>query len=135
MARKPYLTDLTDEQWSFIKPLIPQAEPGGRPRTVDVREVVNGILYLVRTGGAWRHLPHEFPPWGTTHYYYRRWRLDGTWGRIHDKIREKVRRQVDKQPTPSAGCLDSQSVKTDAPSKTVVMATTQAKKPLAASVF
>ena len=75
MARKPYPSDLTDAQWSLIAPLIPDADPGGRPRTVEIREVINGILYLVRTGCAWRHLPHEFPPWGTTHYYYyRRWR-------------------------------------------------------------
>ena len=74
-----------------------------------MREVINGILYLVRTGCAWRHLPHEFPPWGTTHYYYRRWRLDGTWEHIHNKLREKVRRGVGKKPTPSAGVIDSQS--------------------------
>ena len=134
MARKPYPSDLTDAQWSLIAPLIPDADPGGRPRTVEIREVINGILYLVRTGCAWRHLPHEFPPWGTTHYYYRRWRLDGTWERIHNKLREKVRRGVGKTPTPSVGVLDSQSVKTDAPSKTAATATTRARRPLAASV-
>ena len=135
MARKPYPTDLTDAQWSLIAPLIPAADPGGRPRTVEMREVINGILYLVRTGCAWRHLPHEFPPWGTTHYYYRRWRLDGTWEHIHNKLREKVRRGVGKKPTPSAGVIDSQSVKTDAPSKTTATATTRARKYLAESVL
>ena len=133
MARKPYPSDLTDEQWPLIKPLIPNADPGGRPRSVDMREVVNGILYLVRTGCAWRHLPHDLPPWGTVHYYYRRFRLDGSWERIHDRLRSRVRRQAGKKPTPSAGVIDSQSVKTDAPSKTTATATTRARKPLAAS--
>src|SRR3954471_10915680 len=76
MIRKPYTTDLTDAQWARIAPLIPPAIPGGRRRTVNVREVVTAILYFVRTGCQWRSLPHEFPPWGTVHYYYRRWRLE-----------------------------------------------------------
>jgi putative transposase len=128
-----YPSDLTDRQWSIIEPLIPPAEPGGRERTVDMREVVNAILYLNRTGCSWRMLPHEFPPWGTVHYYYRRFRIDGSWQLIHDKLREKVRRKAGKKPTPSAAIIDSQSVKTDAPSKKAVTATTRARKPLAAS--
>ena len=128
MARKPYPSDLTTEQWSLIEPMIPPAEPGGRDRTVDMREVINGILYLNRTGCSWRQLPHEFPPWGTTHYYYRRFRLDGTWPLLHDKLREKVRRKVGKKPTPSAAVIDSQSVKTAAPQKGGRMVTTQARK-------
>ncbi len=128
MARKPYPSDLTIEQWSLIEPMIPPAEPGGRDRTVDMREVINGILYLNRTGCSWRQLPHEFPPWGTTHYYYRRFRLDGTWPLLHDKLREKVRRKVGKKPTPSAAVIDSQSVKTAAPQKGGRMVTTQARK-------
>ena len=79
--------------------------------------LLNGIVYLNRTGCSWRQLPHDFPPWGTTHYYYRRFRLDGTWERVHGKLREKVRRHVDKMPTPSAAVIDSQSVKTAAPQK------------------
>ena len=71
MIRKPYSTDLTDAQWARIAPLIPPAKPGGRRRSVNVREVVNAILYFVRTGCQWRNLPHDFPPWGTVHYYYR----------------------------------------------------------------
>lgn len=133
MARKPYPSDLADQQWSMIEKLIPRADPGGRPRTVEMREVVNGILYLLRTGCSWRHLPHEFPPWGTTHYYYRRFRIDGTWERIHDRLRERVRRKVGKKPTPSACTVDSQSIKTDAPRKKIATATTRARKPLAAS--
>ena len=90
-----------------------------------MREVIDGILN--RTGCSWRLLPHEFPPWGTVHYYYRRFRLDGTWQKIHDKLREKVRRKAGKKPTPSAAVIDSQSVKTHAPRKGGRMATTRAR--------
>lgn len=128
MERNPYPTDLTNEQWKLVDPLIPPAEPGGRHREVDMRQVINGILYLNRTGCSWRLLPHEFPPWGTVHYYYRRFRLDGTWHKIHDKLREKVRRKAGKKPTPSAAVIDSQSVKTDAPQKGGRMAMTQVRK-------
>jgi putative transposase len=107
-----YDTDLTDEQWKIIKPMIPAPKPGGRPRTVDLRRTVNGILYLVRTGCQWRMLPKEFGPWGTVHYYYRQFRLGGLWMKIHDRLREKVRRKAGKKPTPSAAVIDSQSVKT-----------------------
>ena len=133
MARTLYPTDLTDEPWQLIAPMIPDAAPGGRPRAVDVREVVNGILYLNRTGCPWRCLPHEFPPWGTVHYYYRRFRLDGTWRRVHDMLREKARRRAGKKPTPSAGVIDSQSVKTDAPKKGGATATTRARRSWVAS--
>jgi len=128
MERTPYPTDLTDGQWRLIEPLIPPAEPGGRRRSVNMREVINGILYLNRTGCSWRLLPHEFPPWGTVHYYYRRFRLDGTWQKIHNTLREKVRRNANKKPTPSAAIIDSQSVKTDAPSKGGRTATMRARK-------
>ena len=110
--RKGYSTDLTDAQWALIEPLIPAAQPGGRPRSVDLREVVDAVLYLLRTGCSWRLLPNDLPPWGTVHSYYRRWRLDGTWERIHDALREQVRAKAGRQPTPSAAILDSQSVKT-----------------------
>ncbi len=113
MTRKPYPTDLTNAQWSRIAPLIPPAKPGGRRRTVNVREVVNAILYFVRTGCQWRNLPHDFPPWGTVHYYYRRWRLDGTWEEVHGTLREQVRTEKEgREATPSAAIIDSQSVKT-----------------------
>jgi len=133
MTRKSYPSDLTDKQWNLIAELIPEAEPGGRHRSVDMREVVNAILYLNRTGCSWRMLPHEFPPWGTAHYYYRRFRLDGSWRVIHDKLREKVRVQAGKKPTPSAAVLDSQSVKTSAPSKGGNTVTTRVKRHLAAN--
>ncbi len=128
MTRTSYPSDLTEEQWSIIAPMIPPAEPGGRHRKVDMREVFNGILYLNRTGCSWRQLPHDLPPWGTTHYYFRRFRLDGTWKLIHDKLREKVRRKVGKKPTPSAAIIDSQSVKTAAPQKGGRTDTTRARR-------
>jgi len=128
MTRTSYPSDLTDAQYALIEPMIPPAEPGGRDRSVDMREVINGILYFLRSGCSWRMLPHEFPPWGTVHYYYRRFRLDGTWQLIHDKLREKVRRKAGKKPTPSAGIIDSQSVKTTAPQKGGRMVTTRARR-------
>lgn len=135
MTRTSYPSDLTDEQWRLIEPLIPKPGFGGRPRVVDMRRVVDAVLYLSRTGCAWRMLPKDFGPWSTVYHYFCLFRDNGVWQRIHDKLREKVRRQAGKKPTPSVAILDSQSVKTDAPSKTIATATTRAKKPLAASVF
>jgi putative transposase len=112
MARKAYPSDLTHAQWERLAPLLPLAKPGGRPRTVDLREVVNGILYRVREGCTWRALPHDLPPWGTVHMYFRMWRRDGTWERVHDTLRERVRVARGRAPTPSAGALDSQRVTT-----------------------
>lgn len=112
MARTSYTSDLSNEQWSLLRHAIPPALPGGRSRSVDIREVINGILYLNRTGCSWRMLPHDLPPWGTVHYYYRRFRRDGSWQKIHDKLRERVRVAEGKKPTPTAAIIDSQSVKT-----------------------
>ena len=112
MARKAYPTDLTDDEWRILEPLIPGAKPGGRPRSVDVREVVNAIRYLLRSGGAWRLLPHEFPPWQTVYAYFRAWQADGTWERIAGALRRDLRAARGRQPEPSAVILDSQSVKT-----------------------
>jgi len=112
MNRPTYPTDLTDEQWEWIEPLIPPAKPGGRPRTVEMREVVNAIIYLVRGGIAWRLLPHDFPGWSAVYHYFRRWRMCGVWKRIHDRLHEELRRREGREPTPSAAILDSQSVKT-----------------------
>jgi putative transposase len=112
MTRKSYPSDLTDEQWQLIEPMIPPELPGGRTRSVNMREIVNGILYLLRTGCSWRQLPHDLPPWGTVHYYYRRFRLSGTWEWIHDRLRERVRIAAGRNAQPSAAAVDAQSVKT-----------------------
>lgn len=133
MARIPYPSDVTDDQWRLFAPLIPPAKPGGRPRTVNPREVIDATLYLNGTGGSWRHLPHDFPPWGAVHFYFRKWRLDGTWRKIHDALRQKERRRVGKKPTPRVGIIDSQSVKTA--EKGGRGATTRGRRSAAASVI
>ena len=112
MTRRPYPTDLTEAQWRRLEPLIPPAKPGGRRRTVNMREILNASFYHARGGASWRMLPHDLPPWGTVHYYYRRWRLDGTWQRMEEALHRQVRRAAGRAPTPSAAILDSQSVKT-----------------------
>jgi transposase len=112
MNRKPYPSDLTDDQWNELAPLLPPAKPGGRSRSVDLREVINGMLYVLRNGCVWRAMPHDLPPWGTVWWYFRQWRLDGTWKRLNDILRVEVRQSQGKQPAPSAAIIDSQSVKT-----------------------
>jgi putative transposase len=112
MDRKPYPYDLTDAQWRILEPLLPPPKSGGRPRSVDLREVVNGLLYVLGTGCPWRSLPHDLPPWPTVWTYFRQWRDDGTLERLHDQLRDQVRQQAGRDPHPSAAILDSQSVKT-----------------------
>lgn len=112
MPRQPYPSDLTATQWRRLEPLLPAAKPGGRPRSADLREVVNAILYISRNGATWRALPHDFPPWRTVYHYFRAWRLDGTWETVHDALRTQVRLQAGRDPSPSAAIIDSQSVKT-----------------------
>jgi putative transposase len=111
-ARRTYDTDLTDLQWEILRPLLPPAPGGGRPRTTDTREVLNAIFYHLRAGGAWELLPHDFPPPGTVYEYYSKWRRDGTIERIHDALHRAVREASEHDPEPSAASLDSQSVKT-----------------------
>ena len=111
MNRKPYSTDLTDAQWERLEPLIPPAKPGGRDRSANMREVINAINYVLRTGGHWHLIPHDFPPSGTVYWYFWTWRKEGAWQQMHDLLREQVRTEAGREPSPSAAILDSQTVK------------------------
>lgn len=112
MDRKSYPTDLTGAEWKILEPLIPAPKPGGRPRETDVRDVLNALFYVLRTGCAWRLLPHDFPPWQTVYGYFRRWKKDGVWKEIHQTLHQQRRMQEGREPEPSAAIIDSQSVKT-----------------------
>jgi transposase len=111
-ARKPYPSDLSDREWQRLAPLVPAPRPGGRPADYDRREIVNAVLYWARNGCAWRALPHDLPPYGIVFHYFRLWRLDGTWERIHDTLRGDLRQAAGRKREPSVAILDSQSVKT-----------------------
>ena len=111
MRTRPYDTDLTDSQFALLQPLLPQRKRTGRP-PADLREVLNGLFYLVRSGCQWRLLPHDFPPWSTVHTWYRRWRKDGTWDHVNEALAPQVRRQAGRNPSPRSSAVDSQSVKT-----------------------
>lgn len=106
--------DLNDKRWALISPLLPSALPGGRPRRIGLRKLINAILYIVRSGCAWRLLPHEFPAWQTVYGYYRCWTTNELWQRIHDTLRAWVRRKAGRHKHPTADSIDSQSVKTTA---------------------
>lgn len=106
-----YPTDLTDKEWSEIEAMIPPAKRGGRRRKVDVREVLNGVMYVLGTGCQWRAVPKDLPPSGTLYDYLRRWEYDGTLGKIHYALYQKCREQVERETSPSACIIDSQSVK------------------------
>jgi putative transposase len=114
--RKPYPSDLTDAEYALLEPLIPLCKSGttkgGRPEEYSRREILNGICYVIRSGCAWRMMPHDLPPWDTVYHYFRRWRKDGTWVRLHEQLRGDVREAEGREREPSAGILDSQSVKT-----------------------
>jgi putative transposase len=107
-----YPSDLSHQQWQAMSSVIPPAKPGGRPRTVNMRQVLNALFYVARTGCAWRMLPKDYPPKDTVYYYFKSFRQDGTWERIHDLLRKRVRVQHGKRQQPSAAIIDSQSVKT-----------------------
>ena len=112
MSSQLYPSDLADRGWEYIKVLIPPAKPGGRHRKTEIRQVLNAIFYISRTGGAWRYLPREYPNWQTVYGYFRRWRIDGTWQQIHDCLRIDVREKEGRHAQPSAGIIDSQTIKT-----------------------
>jgi putative transposase len=110
--RKAYQTDLSDAEWSCLELHLPAPKADGRPRLHSLREILDAIFYVLRSGCAWRLLPNDFPPWKTVYHYFRFWRLDGTWERMHSALRERVRVRLERNPHPSAGIVDSQSVKT-----------------------
>src|SRR5258707_15682016 len=114
MGRRAYPSDLTEEQWALLEPLIPQPSQDGRPVEVERREIVNAILYVLRAGCPWRYLPHEFPAWETVYYYFRRWEREGVWDHILRALRMQVRRKQGRDEEPSAAIIDSQSIKTSA---------------------
>ena len=109
---KPYASDRSLAEWAILEPLIPEASPGGRPRSVNMRQILNGIFYMLRSGGAWRLLPHNYLAWSTVYHYFRIFRNASVWERIAATLRERLRVQARRQATPSGVIIDSQSVKT-----------------------
>lgn len=115
IQRQAYQSDLKEQEWNWLKRLLPNPSTigtRGRPQEWPLREVVNGILYLLRTGCQWRMLPHDLPPWQTVYYHHRKWRLNGTWEKINRLLSERVRQNAGREATPSAAIVDAQSVKT-----------------------
>jgi len=110
--KRSYSTDLTDTEWEYIESYIPAPNKRGRPRIHSTREIPNAIFYVLKSGCPWRLLPREFPPWETVYFWFRRWRIDGTWERLNAGLRERLRTRLGRNPQPSAGIVDSQSVKT-----------------------
>lgn len=121
LVRFNYPTDLSDKQWNIVKPLIPKGKSGGRTRETDEQEIVNAVLYLLKSGCDWRMLPHDFPNWKTVFDYFTKWKKDGTWKKIHDCLKDKVRLKVGKKKKATAGIIDSQSVKTGKKGEFVAM--------------
>lgn len=112
MVRKiKYPSDVSDKEWEILRPLLPEPNQSGN-RKYELREIVNGIYYVIRTGAAWRYMPKDLPNWESVYYYWKKWKQEGIWEKAHNEVREKLRVKLGKQPTPSAAILDSQSVKT-----------------------
>jgi putative transposase len=111
--RRAYPSDLTDAQWALLEPQLREDDRSGpgRPATVALREIVNALLYIKQTGCPWRFLPHDLPPRSTVHYYFEKWTADGTWEEVGRHLRERVRRQAGREAQPTAGSMDSQTVK------------------------
>jgi putative transposase len=126
-----YPSDVSDAEWDVIAPLLPAAKAGGRPRTTSLRDVVNAIFYVSRGGVAWRMLPKDFPAYQTTYRYFRAWSKDGTWDKVHEALRDRLRQKVGRGASPSAAIIDSQSAKTT--EKGASRGTMRAKKSKGAS--
>ena len=114
MCLSRYSTDLTDREWALLRPLLPPAKPGGRPRTSDLRLILDAIFYVLRSGCPWRALPHDLPPYGTVFSYFRRWQREGVWDRVLEALRMQLRVKEGRDAQPSAAVIDSQSIKTSA---------------------
>ncbi len=112
MERKAYPSDVSDAEWAILSEYIPAPKSGGRPATHSRREIVNGIRYVLRNGGGWRSLPHDFPPYTTVYDYFRAWRKSGLWEHVNTVLRERLRVSLGREAQPSAASIDSQSVKT-----------------------
>ncbi len=112
VLRRSYSTDLTDAEWKILEPLLPAEKPGGRHRLYQLRELINALRYLLRSGCAWRSIPHDFPHWRAVYEYFNAWKKDGTWLKIHDYLHEQLREKMPREKQPSAAIVDSQSVKT-----------------------
>ena len=110
--RQSYPSDLKDKEWEVLEPHLPPPGTRGRPLEYSLREILNAILYILRSGCAWRMMPHDLPPWQSVYYHFHKWRKDGTWERINAELRAEVRQAEGREATPSAGIIDSQSVKT-----------------------
>jgi putative transposase len=121
-----YPSDLDDTEWRIIRTFLPKAKTGGRPRTTDLRAIVNAIFYVLRSGCSWRMLPNDFPPYQTVYMYFQQWKANGVWKRVHDTLRDRVRRREGRKKSPSAAIVDSQSVKTT--EKGALAATTQGRR-------
>lgn len=112
MARRSYPSDLSDTEWFLVEPFIPRVKSGGRPALHDRREIVDAICYVLRSGCAWRLLPHDFPPWQTVYHYFRLWRDADIFEQLNHSLREEVRERAGREREPSGAIIDSQSVKT-----------------------
>ena len=112
MESTRYPTDLSDEEWLYVRPHLPEPAPQGRPRLHGLRAILDAVFYVLKSGCPWRLLPREFPPWKTVYDWFRRWRIDGTWERLNAQLRERLRCRLGREPNPSAGIVDSQSART-----------------------
>jgi putative transposase len=112
MNRQSYATDITDAEWRCLEPYMPSPKAGGRPRRHASREILNAIFYILRSGCAWRLMPHDLPPWKTVYHYFRLWRVQGLWERLHTALFVSTRLKAGRDPHPSAALIDSQSAKT-----------------------